>query len=150
MKQKTVITCVEEEKASGVGEYIMFPQNKTLYVDRLSGYVPDTKEERAVFTPKTIDDVFAHYRPSKEALSMYSEDGDMRYEDFIFGKIEDFDDDNIIAQSETMTSSSDKIDTYHDIIRHLERNRDLKRVLGDEEAKKALIDALKAMRSELN
>lgn len=149
MKQQTVITRIEEETTAGAGECLVFPQNRTLYVDRLSGYVPDTKEDRAVFSPKTLNDVFEHYRPAMEGLAVYDEDGDMRYEDFRFGKIEDFDDDNLIAQSETMTASHDKIDIYHDIMRHLERNRDLNRLLNDDEAKSALVDALRALRSEI-
>ena len=148
MPQKTVISQVAEMGKEG--DYTaFFPQNKLLYVDQFTGYAPDIDEEFSVFSPKTIDDVFEHYRPGKEGLFLSDENGDARYEDFSFGSLKDFEDDGLISQSEIMSSSVYKRDTYYSIIYNVERNRELKRLLGDKEAKRALRNAFKAIRSEL-
>ena len=149
MPQKTVITEVKEIGNDG-GISLYFPQNRTLYADQFTGYDPDTAEERKVFSPKTIDDVFEHYKPCIEKIFLSNEDGEFFYEDFRFGSISDFDDDKLILQSETLSNSIYKRDTYYSIIRLLERSRDLRRVLSDPEAKAALKNLFKAMRAELS
>ena len=53
-------------------------------------------------------------------------------------------------QSETLSNSMYKKDTYYSIIRFLECNRELRRLLNDPEGKKALKETLKKMRSELS
>lgn len=148
MPQKTVITKVNELGKDG-GISLYFPQNRVLYVDQLTGYAPDTSDERAVYSPTTIDDVFDHYRPCIERIFLSNEDGDGFYEDFHFSCISDFDDEKLIMQSETLSNSLYKKDTYYSIIRLLECNRELRRLLSDPEGKKALKEALKMMKSEL-
>ena len=148
MPQKTVITkIVELGKDGGISLY--FPQNKVLYVDQLTGYAPDTSDERAIFRPSIIDNVFEHYRPCVEKVFLTNEDGECFYEDFCFSSMSDFDDDKLILQSETLSNSLYKSDAYYSIIRLLECNRELRRLLTDPEGKQALKEALKAMKSEL-
>lgn len=149
MAVKTVITQLKEQQ-EGSGIHLLFPQNQTLYVDQFTGYPPDTAEERAVFTPTTIDDVFDYYRPSIDGILLTNEDGEYRNEDFHFGSVSDFDDEQLIAQSETLTDEFCKKETYHSIIRHLERNRDLRHLMIDPEARRAFTEALKMMRKELS
>lgn len=149
MPQKTVITKVNELGKDG-GISLYFPQNRVLYVDQLTGYAPDTSDERAVYSPSTIDDVFDHYRPCIEKVFLSNEDGECSYEDFRFSCISDFDDDKLIMQSETLSNSMYKKDTYYSIIRFLECNRELRRLLNDPEGKKALKETLKKMRLELS
>ena len=55
----------------------------------------------------------------------------------------------MIAQSDILSTSVNKRDTYYSIIRFLERNRELRKLLGDSEAKAALRDTFKAMYDEL-
>jgi hypothetical protein len=148
MPQKTVITKVSEFGEEN-GIRMLFPQNRVLYADQFTGYEPDTAEEQAVFRPSTIDDVFNHYRPKKEAIFLADENGEARYEDFHFSEIEDFDDEKLISQSEILSNSVSKRDTYYSIIRHLERNRDLRKILSDPTAKTVLRDTFKAMLREL-
>ena len=148
MPQKTVISQVAE--LGKEGDFTkFFPQNKVLYVDQFTGYAPDTDEEFSVYSPKTIDYVFEHYRPGKEGIFLSDENGDSRYENFLFGSLKDFEDDGLISQSEVLSNGVYKRDTYDSIIHNVERNRELKRLLGDKEAKKALRNAFKAIRSEL-
>jgi len=149
MAVKTVITQLKEQK-EGVGIHIWFPQNQTLYVDQFTGYSPDTAEEHAPFSPTTIDDVFDHYKPSIEGILLTTEDGEYRSEDFHFSNVSDFNDEQLIALSETLTDGFCKKETYHTIIRHLERNRDLRRVINNPEARDAFVNALKSIRKELS
>ena len=148
MAQKTVITKVNEA-GEEVGIRLHFPQNRVLYVDQFTGYSPDTADERAVFCPSTIDDVFTHYSPVIEGIALLDEEGDISYESFRFESVNDFDDDRIIAQSEVLSNGVYKMETYYSIIRYLERNRNLRRLMSDPEAKSALKSALKAIRREL-
>ncbi len=148
MPQKTIITKVNEQGGEN-GIRIHFPQNNVLYADQFTSYPPETAEERAVFRPSTIDDVFDHYRPFAERILLSNEDGEFFYEDFKFGAVSDFDDEKLIAQSEVLSNSLYKKDTYYAIIRCLERNRDLRKLMRDKEGKEALINVLKAMRQEL-
>lgn len=149
MAVKTVITQLkEQQEVSGI--HLLFPQNQTFYVDQFTGYAPDTADERAIFSPQTIDDVFDHYKPAIDGILLTNEDGEYRNEDFCFGSVSDFDDEQLIAQSETLTDGFCKKETYQTIIRHLERNRDLRRLMSDPEARKAFANALKIMRKELS
>ncbi len=149
MAVKTVITQLKEQK-EGSGIHLLFPQNQTFYVDQFTGYAPDTSEERAVFTPTTIDDVFVYYKPSVGGILLTNEDGEYRSEDFHFGSVSDYDDDQLIAQSETLTDGFCKKEAYHTMIRHLQRNRDLRHLMSDPEAREAFANALKMMRKELS
>lgn len=149
MAVKTVITQLKEQKEKA-GIHVLFPQNQTLYVDQFTGYSPDTAEEHALFSPTTIDDVFEYYKPSIDGILLTTEDGEYRSEDFHFASVSDFDDDQLIALSETLTDGICKKETYHTIIRHLERNRDLRHVMSDPEARDAFVNALKSIRKELS
>lgn len=148
MQQKTIITQVSEMGKEGEMT-VFFPQNKLLYVDQFTGYAPDTTEEFSVFSPTSIDDVFEHYRPGIEGLFLADENGESRYESFSFGSLKDFDDEGLISQSEILSNSVYKRDTYYSIIHNIERNRELRRLLGDKEAKNALRNAFIAIRNEL-
>lgn len=148
MPQKTVITKVNELGGED-GIRVHFPQNRVLYADQFTGFAPDTAEEREVFSPSTIDDVFDHYRPSIERVFLTNEEGEFFYEDFAFGSLSDFEDEKLIAQSEVLSNSVYKKETYYSIIRCLERNRDLRKLMSDKEGKEALKNVFKAMKAEL-
>lgn len=129
---------------------MFFPQNKILYVDQFTGNPPDIKEEREVFNPNSKDDVYNHYRPSKERLSIYDEEGNLFYEDFTFRSVNDFDTDRLIEQSPTMNLCKSKMDVIQSVIQQMQRNRVLRTVLSNETEKEALITCLKYLRKEVN
>lgn len=148
MPQKTVISKVlEQGEVSGIR--LFFPQNMVLYADQFTGYTPDTAEELAVFAPSTMADVFEHYKPRIESIFLANEDGEANYEDFCFNEIGDFEDEKLIANSEILRNSVYKRDTYYSIIRNLERNRELRRLIVDKEGREALKNVLMAIKSEL-
>lgn len=147
MARKTVISKVVEENAQdGV---IEFPQNRTLYADQFTDAAPNTDEDREGFTAKSMKDVFEHYQPSKEGVTLTTEEGGAVYEDFNFRQIKDFEDEQLIAQSEMLSGKKNKIDAYNSVIRQLEKNKTLRNALKDESAHNDLKNAIKALLAEL-
>ena len=71
MARKTVISKVVEENAQdGV---IEFPQNRTLYADQFTDAAPNTDEDREGFKAKSMKEVFEHFQPSKEGVTLATE-----------------------------------------------------------------------------
>ncbi len=148
MARKTVITKVlDVEAQDGI---IEFPQNRALYADQFTDEAPNTDEDREGFKPKSMKDVFEHYQPSKKGVTMETEEGGAVYEDFDFKQIKDFEDEQLIAQSELLGSAKNKIDAYNSVIRQLEKNKTLRNTLKDEAARGNLKNALKALLAELD
>ena len=148
MARKTVISKVVEENAQdGV---IEFPQNRTLYADQFTDTAPNTVEDRDGFTAKSMKDGFEHYQPSKEGVTLTTEEGGAVYEDFNFRQIKDFEDEQLIAQSEMLSGKKSKIDAYNSVIRQLEKNKTLRNALKDESAHNDLKNAIKALLAELD
>ena len=147
MARKTVITKVlDAEAQDGI---IEFPQNRTLYADQFTDDAPSSDEDREGFKAKSMKEVFEHYQPSKNGVTLETEEGGAVYEDFDFKSIKDFEDEQLIAQSELMSGAKGKIDAYNSVIRQLEKNKTLRNTLKDEAARGNLKNALKALLTEL-
>lgn len=147
MAKKTVITKVLDADAQdGV---IEFPQNRTLYVDQFTDKAPTTDEEREGFKPKNLKEVFEHYQPSKEGVALETEEGGSVYEDFVFHQIKDFEDEQLIEQSELLSDKKTKIDAYNAIIRQLQKNKPLRNALKDPASRESLLNVLKSLKAEI-
>lgn len=147
MARKTVITKVLDADAQdGI---IEFPQNRTLYADQFTDDAPNTDEDRKGFKPKNMKDVFEHYQPSKNGVTLETEEGGAVYENFDFKSIKDFEDEALIDQSELLGAEKGKIDAYNSVIRQLEKNKTLRNTLKDEAARGNLKNALKALLAEI-
>ncbi len=147
MAKKTVISKVlDAEAQDGI---IEFPQNRTLYADQFTDEAPSTDEDREGFKPKNMKEVFEHYQPSKKGVALETEEGGAVFEDFDFKSIKDFEDEQLIAQSELLGEEKAKIDAFNSVIRQLEKNKTLRNTLKDEAARGNLKDALKALLAEL-
>jgi len=147
MARKTVITKVlDVEAQDGI---IEFPQNRALYADQFTDDAPSSDEDREGFKAKSMKDVFEHYQPKKEGVTLETEEGGAIYEDYDFKSIKDFDDEQLIAQSLHMSATKNKIDAYNSVIRQLEKNKSLRNALKDEAARGNLKDALKALLAEI-
>ena len=147
MARKTVISKIVEENAQdGV---IEFPQNRTLYVDQFTDVAPNSDEDREGFKAKSMKDVFEHFQPTKEGITLSTEEGGAVYEDFQFKQIKDFEDEQLIAQSELLSEKKNKIDAYNSVIRQLEKNKILRNALKNDIAQEDLKNALKALLAEL-
>lgn len=148
MARKTVITKVLDVDAQdGI---IEFPQNRTLYADQFTDEAPNNDDDRKGFKPKNMNDVFEHYQPSKNGVTLETEEGGAAFEDFAFKSIKDFEDEQLIAQSELLSTEKGKIDAYNAVIRQLEKNKTLRNTLKDEAARGDLKNALEALLAELN
>lgn len=148
MARKTVISkVVEENTQDGV---IEFPQNRTLYADQFTDNAPATDEDREGFKAKSMKEVFEHYQPSKEGIALLTEEGGTVYENFEFKQIKDFEDEQLIAQSKLLSEKKGKIDAYNSVIRQLEKNKTLRNALKNDAARKDMMNALKALLTELN
>ena len=147
MARKTVITKVLDANAQdGI---IEFPQNRTLYADQFTDVAPNTDEDREGFMAKSMKEVFEHYQPSKEGIALETEEGGAVYENFEFRQIKDFEDEQLIEQSELLSGKKAKIDAYNSVIRQLEKNKTLRNILKDEVSKENLKNALNALITEL-
>ena len=147
MARKTVITKVLDVDAQdGI---IEFPQNRTLYADQFTDEAPNSDEDRKGFKPKNMNDVFEHYQPTKNGVTLETEEGGAAFEDFTFKSIKDFEDEQLIAQSELLSAEKGKIDAYNAVIRQLEKNKTLRNTLKDEAARGDLKNALEALLAEL-
>ena len=148
MARKTVISKVlDAEAQDGI---IEFPQNRTLYADQFTDEAPNTDDDRQGFKPKNMKEVFEHYQPSKNGVALETEDGGTVYESFDFKSIKDFEDEQLIEQSELLSTEKGKIDAYNSVIRQLEKNKTLRNTLKDEAARGNLKNALKALLAELD
>lgn len=147
MAKKTVITKVLDANAQdGI---IEFPQNRTLYADQFTDVAPNTDEDREGFKAKSMKEVFEHYQPSKEGIALETEEGGAVYENFEFRQIKDFEDEQLIEQSELLSGKKAKIEAYNSVIRQLEKNKTLRNTLKDDSSKENLKNALKALLAEL-
>ena len=147
MAKKTVMTKVLDANAQdGI---IEFPQNRTLYADQFTDVAPNTDEDREGFKAKSMKEVFEHYQPSKEGIALETEEGGAVYENFEFRQIKDFEDEQLIEQSEFLSGQKAKIDGYNSVIRQLENNKTLRNTLKDDSSKENLKNALKALLTEL-
>lgn len=145
MAKKTVISKVLDAEA--VDGIIEFPQNKTLYMDQFTDKV--TKENKGIFQPETIGQVFNHYKPEKKGVEMFDADGKSIKEDFKFETMRDFDEKNLVAQSKYLSTQNDKVASFQNIEQKLMRNRKLKKAFEDEDGRKNLVSALEALLAEL-
>ena len=148
MARKTVISKVLDVDAQdGI---IEFPQNRTLYVDQFTDDAPNSDADREGFKPKNMKEVFEHYQPNKKAVALMTEEGGDAFEDFDFKSIKDFEDEQLIEQSELLATEKGKIDAYNSVIRQLEKNKTLRNTLKDAAARGDLKNALEALLAELN
>ena len=147
MAKKTVISKVLYDGAEdGI---IEFPQNRTLYADQFTSEGPFSDEDREPFKPKNMKEVFEHYQPQQN-ITLDTEDGGAVSEDFEFHEIKDFEDEQLIAQSEHLSAEQAKIDAYNSVMRQLKNNKMLRNALRDQAARGNLKDALRALLAELD
>lgn len=121
-------------------------ENKTLLVSKLTTDEPMSPE--IVSGLKTVEDVFRHFQP-QIAVEHEAEDGQTVNEDFKFRNLGDFTPKNLTQNSNYLSNLSLEEEQYNKIIRQLRNNKVLRNILADGGSKAALIQALKAVASEL-
>ncbi len=123
------------------------PQNKTLFVEKLTSDTPIKPE--IVKGLKTVEEVFEHYKPNVN-MDFETTDGATHKESLQFKNLGDFGIIGITNQSPFLKDLSTEKDQYIKIIKQLKTNKILKAALTDNEAKEALKSAIKGLIEELN
>jgi len=123
------------------------PQNKTLFVEKLTSDTPIKPE--IVKGLKTVEEVFEHFKPQVN-MEFETADGTSKKESLHFNNLGDFGLKGITNQSSFLKDLSTEQDQYIKIIKQLKTNKILKAALTDNEAKEALKSAIKGLISELN
>ena len=146
MARKYVVSKVlDDETRDGI---IEFPQNRTLYVDQFTDEPPMNEDDSKPFNPQSMRDVFEHYQPKKR-VELQDENDAVITEELAFTEIKDFEDEQLIAQSELLSDEQAKIETYNTVARQLERSKTMRTALRDDAVRGNLRDALKALLEEL-
>lgn len=101
MAKYKVLTKLPDYDSPASDGVIVFPQNRTLYVDQFTDKAPGSDEERESFRPKCMKDVFEYYRPQKEIV-LETDDAGIVNEYFCFYSIADFEDNQLIEHSELL------------------------------------------------
>ena len=121
-------------------------ENKTLLVGKLTSEEAISPE--IVTGLKTVEDVFAHFKP---AVSVEHEtyEGTTVKEEFNFKNVGDFTPKKLVENSPFLKKLKLEEEQYNNIVRQLKTNKVLRGALSDAASKDALVQALKAIASEL-
>lgn len=122
-------------------------QNKTLIAQKLTADTPLRPE--MVEGLQTVEQVFEHFKP-KMRMAFEDADGAIKSEELKFKTLGDFGIKGITAQSEFLSNLETEREQYQKIIKQLKTNKILRTALEDEDAKKALLDTIDSLISELN
>jgi len=123
------------------------PQNKTLFVEKLTSDTPIKPEIVKGLT--SVESVFEHYKPHVD-MEFETSDGITKKETLNFSNLGDFGVKGITSQSSFLKDLSTEKDQYIKIVKQLKTNKILKAALTDPEAKTALKSAIKGLIEELN
>lgn len=145
MAKKTVITEVQDVEV--MESILEFPQNRAFLTEQLTADDPTRPE--IVKGLKTVDNVFAHYKP-KVNVDFQDSEGVSKKEKLVFNSLGDFGVKGIVAQSEFLKNLNLQVEEYQKIIKQLKSNKQLKQVLNDIESKQAMLNAIHALLKELD
>lgn len=135
---------VKQDASEGIAD---IPMNKTLFVQKLTTDTPP--KPKAVYGLQTAQDVFDHYKPEVKC-EFESESGTPVNETLRFNNLGDFGPKGITQQSKFLNDLSIQQDQYLKIKKSLNTNKLMQNVLGNEEARTAFLNALKALSQELD
>lgn len=121
--------------------------NKTLLVQKLTENDPPKPE--AVYDLKTVEDVFAHFKP-ESSVDFETSDGSTKSETFRFANLGDFGVKKVVEHSPFLTNLNTEVDQYTKISKQFKTNKVLNSIVENPETKQALASALTALLHELN
>ncbi|WP_452220838.1 hypothetical protein [Lacinutrix salivirga] len=122
------------------------PQNRTLFVEKLTQDQPIKPE--VVTGLKTVEEVFEHYNPEVE-VEFEDADGVGKKENLNFKNLGDFGGKGITRQSKFLKDLNTEKDQYIKIVKQLKTNKILKTALENPEAKASLLEAMRALLTEI-
>lgn len=135
-----------EVKSDANEAFAEIPQNRTLMVEKLTNDPPVKPE--IIKGIKTIDEVFEHFNPEVE-VEFEDADGVSVNEKLKFKNLGDFGAKGITKQSKFLKDLDTEKDQYVKISKQLKTNKLLKTAIADPEAKQSVLDAIRALLTEL-
>ncbi len=125
--------------------------NKTLMMDQYTSDVEPGNPE-LVEDIQTIDDAFAHFKPTVE-VDFIDEEGGSVNEKLHFSELRDFEAQGgkgkLVTNSAFLSGVKQNIDVNTKIRKNIEQNRKLRDILKDSSSREELKEMLKAMLAEL-
>lgn len=135
-----------EVKSDANEAFADIPQNRTLMVEKLTND-PPVKPEMLTGL-KTIEEVFDHFQPAVD-IEFEDTDGVTKKENIKFSNLGDFGSKGITRQSKFLQDLHTEKDQYIKIAKQLKTNKILKAAIADPEAKQSVLDAIRALLTEL-
>lgn len=148
IKENFISIAPDEESSAKVSP---IDSNKTLMIDQYTSDVEPGNPE-LVEDIHTIDDAFAHFKPSVE-VDFMDEDGAAVNEKLEFNELRDFEAQGgkgkLISNSKFLSGVKQQIDVNAKIRKSIEQNRKLRDILKDSSSRAELKEMLQAMLDEL-
>ncbi len=148
IKENFISMAPDEESNAKVSP---IDNNKTLMMDQYTSDVEPGNPE-LVENIQTIDDAFAHFKPSVE-VDFIDEDGGCVNEKLHFNELRDFEAQGgkgrLVSNSTFLSGVKQNIDVSAKIRKNIEQNRKLRDILKDSSSRAELKEMLKAMLDEL-
>lgn len=136
-----------EVKTDANEAFADIPQNRTLLVEKLTN---DPAIKPVVQKGlKTIEEVFEHFNPNVE-VDFEDAEGVEKKEMLKFQNLGDFGAKGITRQSSFLKDLDTEKDQYVKVMKQLKTNKILKTAIADPEAKQALLDAIRALLTEID
>jgi predicted component of type VI protein secretion system len=136
-----------QERKGEVNEGIAdIPQNKTLFVEKLTDDAPLSPE--IVSDLKNIQEVFDNYKPSKE-IEFETAEGSTANEMLSFRSLADFGKPGIVRQSAYLNELNAQCEDLQKFVRQLKSNKILKSMLENKDAKASYVATIQALINEL-
>lgn len=136
-----------QERKGEVNEGIAdIPQNKTLFVDKLSDDPPLSPD--IVSDLKNLKEVFDHYKPQKE-MEFDTAEGASVNEVISFRSLADFGKQGIVNQSTYLNELNAQCEDLQKFVRQLKTNKILKAMLENKEARASYLATIQALINEL-
>ena len=137
-----------QERKGDVNEGIAdIPQNKTLFVEKLTDDAPLSPE--IVTDLKNIKEVFAHFKPQKE-IEFDTAEGSSVNEVLSFQSLADFGKQGIVNQSTYLNELNAQCEDLQKFVKQLKANKILKSLLENKEAKASYLATIQALINELD
>lgn len=135
-----------DRKQEGADAISELPQNKTLFVQKLTADAPFAPEMTQGL--KTMDEVFAHFRPALD-VEFQTEEGTSHEEHLMFNNLGDFGPNGISKQSTYLQDLKNQEDNYLKVVKELKSNKALQTALQSPDSKQAFLTSILAMIKEL-
>ncbi len=136
-ENKPHVGAEEIKQDSGAIPIEGLPSNKTLFVTKLNNQEADPTPIKAT----SLKEVFEKFQPEQE-VTITKQDGSEESINLKFRKMDDFNPNNIMAQSQTLTESAMDREILDDLAKQLNKNAALKKLMADPAKKKLFLELL--------